>query len=144
MASISTAWRSHCTKTLRGRVAFRHQPRRTRAFHKARELLQSIGIGLPKGPECHTKLYHVLSQANDPEVQRASAKLNSLREARNDADYDLTDSRPENKKAVAIHLAAAKEVIACMDACFAGQPKAGIHADLRAYARDVLKLSVSF
>jgi hypothetical protein len=30
------------------------------AFHKAHELLSTIGIALPQGPECHVKLRWIL------------------------------------------------------------------------------------
>ena len=113
------------------------------AFHRAHELLVSIGIRLPQGPECHTKLRWVLEQSGDPDVTRASSKLNSLREARNDADYNLAAAKPEGMKTVAINLATAKEIIDCIDLCFAGRPKAGIHANMKAYAKETLRLTVS-
>ena len=98
---------------------------------------------MPGGPECHKKIRWILGQAKDSDVARASAKLNSLRDARNDADYDLAAAKPENAKIVAVNLAAAKEVIDCIDTCFAGHPKAGIHANMKEYAREILKLQVS-
>ncbi len=97
---------------------------------------------MPGGPECHKKLRWILEQAGDPEVVRASSKLNSLREARNDADYDLAAVKPERAKTVAVNLAAAKEVMDCIDSCFAGQSKAGIHGNMKNYAKDTLGLAV--
>ncbi len=76
-------------------------------------------------------------------MTRASSKLNSLREARNDADYHLTVFKPESAKIVAINLATAKEIMDCMDSAFAEKSKAGIHASMKKYAKDTLRLSVS-
>ena len=98
---------------------------------------------MPGCPECHKKLRWILEQSGDMDVVRASSKLNSLREARNDADYDLSAAKPERAKTVAVNLAAAKEVMDCIDSGFAGQPKAGIHANMKTYARDILGLAVS-
>jgi uncharacterized protein (UPF0332 family) len=110
------------------------------AFHQANELLRSIGIHLPSGPESHKKLRWILDQADDLEVRAASAKLTSLRNARNDADYELADSKAESRKNVALSLHAANEIIACIASCLTGGPKAGIHDGLRQYAKGVLKL----
>jgi len=113
------------------------------AFHRAHELLASIGIRLPQGPECHAKLRWILEQSGDSDVIRTSSKLNSLREARNDADYHLAAAKPEGGKTVAVNLATAKEILDCIDSCFAGGPKSGIHANMKSYAKDMLKLAVS-
>jgi uncharacterized protein (UPF0332 family) len=112
------------------------------AFHRACELLRSIGIGLPGGPECHKKLRWILEQSGDVDVVRASSKLNSLREARNDADYDLAAAKPERAKTVAVNLAAAKEVMDCINSCFTGPSKVSIHANMKKYASDILGLTV--
>lgn len=112
------------------------------AFHRASEMLLSIGIRLPAGPECYTKIRMILSQARDTDVIEAADKLNSLRTRRNKADYDLTDPAPEVPKTVSLNLARARQIIDCIDACFPGKPKASIHAELRSYARDTLRLDV--
>jgi uncharacterized protein (UPF0332 family) len=112
------------------------------AFHKARELLESIGITLPPGPECHQKVCLILGNANDPDVQKASSKLTSLRKARNDADYDLAKVEAETKKSAVFNLHRADQIMGCMRLCFAGCAKAGVHDALRNYARNILKLQV--
>jgi hypothetical protein len=66
-----------------------------------------------------------------------------LREARNDADYNLSATKPESQKTVAVNLATAKEIMDCLDGCFPGKPKAGVHAKMKKYAKDTLRLSVS-
>ena len=79
------------------------------AFHKAKELIERCGIALPVGPECHVKLRYLLDQAGSPEVAAIGAQLWSLRNARNHADYDLSDVRPESRKTVVLYLKFADE-----------------------------------
>jgi hypothetical protein len=66
------------------------------AYHTAYELLTSCGIALPGGPECDTKVRWILDQSGDMDVKTASGKLASLRIARNDADYELSEKKPES------------------------------------------------
>lgn len=113
------------------------------AFHRARELLVSIGIVLPKGPECHTKIPFVLENAGDADIAKAGSKLSSLRAVRNDADYALQKLEFEQKKTVVVQLQIANQIILSVESCFSGQPKAGTHAAMRDYAKDVLRLTVS-
>jgi hypothetical protein len=44
---------------------------------------------------------------------------------------------------VAVNMATAKEVMDCIDYCFIGQSKSGIHSNMKKYARDTLGLTVS-
>ena len=112
------------------------------AFHKASELMRSIGILLPLGPECHTKVLHLLSHSEDADVVTAGSRLTALRSARNAADYELNNPDAEQKKPVYRHLRRAKEIMDSIDACFAGGTKASVHEPIRKYARDVLRLPV--
>jgi uncharacterized protein (UPF0332 family) len=93
------------------------------AFHKAHELLQSIGITLPTGPECHQKVCFILGNSDDPDVRTVSTTLASLRNARNDADYDLAKTEPESKRSVVINLHRADQIICCIRSCFSGGAK---------------------
>jgi uncharacterized protein (UPF0332 family) len=112
------------------------------AFHKTRELLESIGITLPAGPECHQKVCFVLANAGDPDVRTASSLLSSLRTARNAADYDLAKAEAETKRSAAINLHRADQIIGQIRLCFPGGAKAGAHGAMRDFARDTLKLPV--
>jgi hypothetical protein len=111
------------------------------AFHKARELLERIGIALPTGPECHQKICFVLANADDSEVRTASSLLSSLRTARNAADYDLAKAEVETKRSVVINLHRADQIIGCIRLCFPGGAKANVATAMRDYARNTLKLS---
>ena len=112
------------------------------AFHRASEMLRSIGITLPKGPECHAKLQFLLSQSGDTDLVSAGTKLGELRTARNEADYDLANMKAESPRHAEFCFHVAARIISCIDLCFSGGPKANVHAAIRKYAKDVLKLQV--
>jgi uncharacterized protein (UPF0332 family) len=112
------------------------------AFHRASALLSSIGIVLPKGAECHSKLVYVLSNSSDADVAIVGTKLAALRRARNEADYDLSKATMENAAKVEFQMRVASEIIACIDECLAGGSKVAVHPSLRKYASEVLRLPV--
>ena len=112
------------------------------AFHSARALFVGIGISLPVGPECHTKLRFLMANAGDSDLLAASRSLSSLRTDRNVADYQLDEKDAENSQTVTLNLRRARQVLDCVNQCFAGGAKVGIHAAVRKYAKDVLKLQV--
>jgi len=66
-----------------------------------------------------------------------------LRNARNDADYELSNKKPERKTTVERNLAIAKEVIDCISLFLDGRAKAHIRDRMRDKAKNVLKLLVS-
>jgi uncharacterized protein (UPF0332 family) len=111
------------------------------AYHRARELIEHYGVSLPGGPEWHKKVRWILDQSKDDAIKKASAKLNSLRDARNDADYELSDPKPENVKIVEYNLRTAKEIIDLVDTCIASGKAPG-RAAIREYSKGVLKLTV--
>jgi len=113
------------------------------AFHAALELLQGIGIQLPKGPECHTKLRFILDNSGDADLLTASAWLSLLRAQRNLADYDLGKPEPERKSTVILNLHRAQEVISLLAKTSALQDESiGLRTVVRQYAKDVLGLTV--
>ncbi|HEY5316041.1 MAG TPA: hypothetical protein VIK18_26170 [Pirellulales bacterium] len=111
------------------------------AYHRARELIEHYGVSLPGGTEWHKKVRWILDQSNDAAIKKASAKLNSLRDARNDADYQLSDLQPENARSAEFNLRTAKEIIDLVDAYIASGKSPGRTA-IREYSKDTLKLIV--
>ncbi|QDU31539.1 hypothetical protein ETAA8_66980 [Anatilimnocola aggregata] len=63
------------------------------AFHQSRTLVEACGFKFANSGECHTKLPYCLQASNDTEQIVVAQKLDSLRRARNDADYNLTTAR---------------------------------------------------
>ena len=60
------------------------------AFHLARDFVESCGVTLPKTAKAHDKLQWCLAQSGRIQLPPVAERLNSLRAARNVADYDLT------------------------------------------------------
>lgn len=112
------------------------------AFNLAAEVVRSIGIALPKGPECHDKVAKILCNCGDADVEAAGGKLDSLRAQGNAADYQLLDARTEKKPTVILHLRVADDIIQCLEQCLTGREKATVQPGMRKYAADVLRLPV--
>lgn len=112
------------------------------AFHVACEMLRDAGIVLPKDAARHEKVPQILGASGDPDVIATASKLGALRVNRNEADYQLDKVRPENQAAVLLHVQVAAEIIACIQQCNAGGPKAGIRQSVRDYAAKVQGLQV--
>ena len=62
------------------------------AFHRAVLLIREMGVALPIGPESHQKVRFCLMEAGDASSLYAGDMLQSLRQDRNVADYDLIDN----------------------------------------------------
>lgn len=112
-------------------------------FNNAVELLQDIGITLPTGPECHSKVRQILDQANDEELINANLDMATLRQERNNADYRLSNNRYDKKSFAATNLKAAARIIACIKIHLPSSGNDALHQTLRTYAKDVLKLTVT-
>ena len=113
------------------------------AFHRAHELLSSIGIRLPQGPSAIRSCAGFWS---NPGIRTLHEPVpSSIRCAKRGTTPITTLPPPieEGSKTVAVNLATAKEIMDCIDLCFAGRPKAGIHANMKRYAQETLKLAVS-
>ncbi len=60
------------------------------AFHLARDFVRACGVLVPAGPEAHKSVRWCLANVDDAELGEAASQLESLRTARNKADYDLS------------------------------------------------------
>jgi uncharacterized protein (UPF0332 family) len=109
-------------------------------FHVARALLEACDISCPESAEAHAKVSMCLQQSKDRDVVTAGSELKSLRTARNHADYRLSDRRFTDAKFVAIQLGIAQGVSTAL--ARASQNPSAIRANVRNYARGVLKLTV--
>jgi len=58
-------------------------------FHGARDLWEAWGFAVPRGERAHAYLWLRLSNCGNPQLAQTGAALNSARQARNEADYDL-------------------------------------------------------
>jgi len=110
------------------------------AFNASKELIESCGLRFPKTAEAHEKVAWCMDASGDQELKVAKTKLHSLRQTRNDADYQLDDTQFQKPAFVAMQVGVAKQitdVIAAADA-----RKAGFCPKVKAYAKNTLKLTV--
>lgn len=107
------------------------------AFHCARELLENLGFTVPRGDRAHGYLWLRLSNCGDPQLQNAGGALNTLRQDRNRADYDL--HRPLTQANAVRCVRAAEQIILLLDTAVTGSTRTLITDTMKIYERDVLK-----
>ncbi|HVA51338.1 MAG TPA: hypothetical protein VNH11_33660 [Pirellulales bacterium] len=116
------------------------------AFHCARELLGECGIRFPRsellGADIHRKVRFCLSQADNEDAGLVVNRLSSLREQRNDADYDLKTRRftVQNAANVKATVRIALEIVDALQRCRAETALSALRDQVRAHAHDVLRL----
>lgn len=111
------------------------------AFHTARQLLQDVGIRLPKGEQIHMKATFCLRGCGNRSAAEAAAELEVLRTERNRADYEL-EGRATTQAAAQSQVQTAKEIVAKLDQCRSGPNAADFRAKVWAQAK-LLGLPVS-
>jgi uncharacterized protein (UPF0332 family) len=107
------------------------------AFHTARELLEALGFSVPHGERAHGYLWLRLSNCGDPQVQNTGAALNTLRQDRNRADYDLHRSLTLANATRSVR--AAKQCILLLDTTATAPTRISITDAMKIYERDVLQ-----
>jgi uncharacterized protein (UPF0332 family) len=123
-ASTEAAWRSAVSRAYYA------------AFHVARQRLEELGFGVPRGERAHAYLWFRLSNCGQPKVQDAGRRLNTLRGQRNRADYEL--GIPLYKPTANGQVQIAQDVIQIVDAAVLEPTRTQITAAMRIYERDVL------
>jgi hypothetical protein len=109
------------------------------AYHAAQELIaEECGVVLPRGADAHQTIHRCLMNCQDVVLRDAGSRLESLREERNRADYDLDDAR--FAKAANVHVQVEKAKVVAAQIASAQANVTRIQDALRAYASGVLKL----
>ena len=107
------------------------------AFHAARELLHDLGFAVPRAERAHAYLWLRLSNCGAPPVKKSGAALNTLRQDRNGADYEL--QRPLSQANALRSVRVAEQIILLLDAAGKDPLRAAITDAMKIYERDVLK-----
>ena len=110
------------------------------AFHEALELLAEMGVKLPGGPEAHQKLRYCLLQCGEPAGMEAGEKLQSLRNERNTADYNLTNRRGSVRQNAVFQTRVASEILDALGQCRQEPAKSRFRTKVRAYVAQTLRL----
>lgn len=111
-------------------------------FHTAHALLAGFGVDLPTSADAHEKLRYCLDAGGTEDSQLASTKLDILRRDRNKADYSLRDAALFTRANVAARLQLAIEADALISRCATEPQQAVLRDNVRAYAKDNLRLNV--
>jgi uncharacterized protein (UPF0332 family) len=107
------------------------------AFHVARELLDSLGFAVPRGERAHAHLWLRLSNCGDSQIATTGAALNSARQDRNFADYDL--HRPLTQANAARTVRMAEQTIHLLETAAIDPLRTSITDAMKIYERNVLK-----
>jgi uncharacterized protein (UPF0332 family) len=104
------------------------------AFHTAREFLGVCGSLIPINSMAHRSVAWCLSNSADPDLEDAGTYLESLRDARNDADYDLSGGQFATKTNAMAELRRAVKVTDILGNYSSEEARTGVRPQLRAYA----------
>jgi hypothetical protein len=113
------------------------------AFHATLDSFAAAGIYFSQhSTESHVKMPQCLGNCNIPLAQVIAAQLQSLREDRNCADYEMDDHSLQSTASVELRIRVARQVIAGIDALLSDPERANIQTILRVHAK-VLGMHVS-
>lgn len=116
------------------------------AFHLARQFLEDCGIAFSRrdmdGAEIHKKIRFCLGESRQLDGMFAADKLRSLRQQRNEADYDLKSTRFRTTSEPLASMRAAQEIDDALQRCRTDHDFPAVRDRIRTYARDVLRLTV--
>ncbi len=115
-------------------------------FHLARQFLGDCGLGFAQkdfyAAEIHKKVRYCLSESENADAIIAAGRLRSLRDQRNEADYDLHSLKFRSATKVAAALRVSQEVVDALQRCRAEPAFSETRLKVRTYARDVLRMTL--
>ena len=116
------------------------------AFHVARRFLINCGLCFSQketyAAEIHRKVQYCLSECGNSDTVKASGHLRSLRDRRNEADYDLESAEFKTTASILASVRLATEIVDVVQRCQSEPLASDIREKVRAYARDVLRITV--
>ena len=112
-------------------------------FHLALDLVESCGVTLPKTADAHDKLQWCLAHSGNSQLPPMAERLNSLRAARNVADYDLTSSQFNKPGSPVVALKRAQQIVDGLAQIRSQSDFAETRSAIRAYASSTLRLPVT-
>jgi hypothetical protein len=87
------------------------------AYLVAVSFLETLGLRPRSGPQGHAAVRNGMLASQDPMITKIGSDLDTLHTERNHADYDLTDSGPEQPKTAQALWQQAGKIIVELDAC---------------------------
>lgn len=112
-------------------------------FHLALDFVEGCGVALPNTADAHEKLQWCLAHAGNSQLPPVVERLNSLRAARNLADYDLTSSQFSKRGSVAVAITRAQQIVDALARVRSQSDFAETRFAIREYASGTLRLPVA-
>ncbi|HEX5447051.1 MAG TPA: hypothetical protein VFW87_24765 [Pirellulales bacterium] len=116
------------------------------AFHVARQFLGDCGLHFPPkemyAAEIHKKVRYCLDASGNGDTILAGDNLRTLRNQRNEADYNLGSVEFRSPASVVAAVRLAPEIIDAIARCRTEPAFSEARAKIRIYARDVLRIAV--
>lgn len=109
-------------------------------FHRTQEILAANGLSVSGLHSAHDTLVKLLMQSGNPVLVGLGGEMSDLRNARNHADYKITDSKYERQNTVASNVLAAKDVALRLEAFFKTTDAPAAIITIRDYGRNTLRL----
>ena len=107
------------------------------AFHVARHLMEGLGFRVPHADRGQGHLWLRLSNCGDARLQQVGVDLNTLRQERNRADYDLHRALRQNVAQARVQTA--ELVILALGAAASEPTRSQARDEMIRYERDVLR-----
>lgn len=104
------------------------------AFHVAREFLSDCGVIIGLDPFAHRNVRWCLENSNAPPIEDAARLLDTLRKARNNADYQLSSTRFSLRSKASAEVERAVQIATLLAAYEADETRHRVAPDIRAYA----------
>lgn len=104
------------------------------AFHVAKEFLSDCGVVIRIDPLAHRNVRWCLANSDEKLLELAASLLDLLREARNNADYELSSTRFTSRANAKGELERAIEIVTLLAPYEAAEAKKRVAPNIRAYA----------
>ena len=104
------------------------------AFHVSRQLLSDCGIVIRIDTLAHRNVRWCLANSGEQALENAAKLLDTLREARNDADYELSSAEFSSRANAKGEVERAIEIVTLLGPYEATETKNRIAPNIRAYA----------
>lgn len=107
------------------------------AFHLAKQWLSDCGIIVRFDPLAHRNVHWCLANSKEQAVEDAASLLSTLREARNEADYELSSTRFTRREEAKAEVQRAIEILTLLGQYRTDEAKSVVAPRIRGYASTI-------
>ncbi|MDI6725898.1 MAG: hypothetical protein QMD32_02955 [Smithellaceae bacterium] len=106
-------------------------------FHVGADFFKAIGCRISGGPSGHGEVIRNLANCGDLELAKVGTQLTDLRTQRNNADYDLDNTKYDNQKVSQAITIQSERMINALDKCDSGARRDEIARAVKEYLRKI-------